>query len=82
LANIRPQERYLRHRSQLGELAVAAQKRPGPGRPDLGGQFAREWFRDAVRLTGARLAPVHERIAFEAAEVATVYARKDPATAS
>lgn len=60
------------------ELAVAAQKRPGPGRPDLGGQFAREWFRQAIELTGARLAPVNQRIAFEAADVATVYARKDP----
>jgi PIN domain nuclease of toxin-antitoxin system len=29
-------------------------------------------------LTGAKLAPVHQRIAFEAADVATVYARKDP----
>ena len=60
------------------ELAVAAQKPPGPGRPDLGGQLAREWFREAVRLTGAKLVPVQQRIALEAADVATVYSRKDP----
>jgi PIN domain nuclease of toxin-antitoxin system len=60
------------------ELAVAAQKRPGPGRPDLGGQLAREWFRDAIQLTGAKIVPIHQRIAIEAADVATVYARKDP----
>ncbi len=60
------------------ELAVAAQKRSGHGRPDLGGKLAREWFREAVRLTGAKIAAVHQRIAFEAADVATVYARKDP----
>jgi PIN domain nuclease of toxin-antitoxin system len=60
------------------ELAVAAQKPPGPGRPDLGGQLAREWFKEAVELTGARLISVHQRIAFEAANVATVYGRKDP----
>ena len=60
------------------ELAVAARKPPGPGRPDLGGQLAREWFREAVALTGARIVSVHQRIAFEAADVATVYSRKDP----
>ncbi len=60
------------------ELAVAAQKRPGAGRPDLGDQLAHDWFREAVRLTGARLIPIHQRIALEAADVATIYARKDP----
>ena len=57
---------------------MATQKPPGPGRPDLGGQLAREWFREAIRQTGAKLAPIHQRIALEAAEVTTIYARKDP----
>ena len=35
------------------ELAVAAQKAPGPGRPDLGGQSPRAWLREALTLTGA-----------------------------
>ena len=60
------------------ELAVAAQKPPAAHRPDLGGRAAAQWFRDAVQVTGAKLIPIKQRIAAVAADVATVYARKDP----
>jgi PIN domain nuclease of toxin-antitoxin system len=60
------------------ELAVAAQKPPAADRPDLGGQAASHWFREALQVTGAKLIPVKQRIAIEAAAVAAVYARKDP----
>ena len=45
---------------------------------DLGDRTPRVWFREAIRATVARLAPIGTRIALEAAEVAPVYARKDP----
>ena len=60
------------------ELALAAQKPPAAHRPDLGGLPAAAWFREALQVTGAKLIPVKQRIALEAADVATVFARKDP----
>ena len=60
------------------ELSVASRKAPGPGRPDLGGQPAPLWFRAALKLTRAKLAPMTQAITFEAAEVPTIYSRKDP----
>jgi PIN domain nuclease of toxin-antitoxin system len=59
------------------EIGVIAQKRP-ERRPDLGGLSPGLWFREAVRATGARIVTTQQRIALEAAEVATVYQRKDP----
>jgi len=60
------------------EIAVAAQKAPGPGRPDLGDQPARAWFKAALKLMAAKLAPMTQAIAFEAADVPILYSRKDP----
>jgi PIN domain nuclease of toxin-antitoxin system len=60
------------------ELSVAAQKAPAAGRPDLGGQSARPWLREALALTGAKLIPINQRIAFEAADVPEHYGRRDP----
>ena len=60
------------------ELAVAAQKPASAGRPDLSRRPARIWFRDAITITGARLTPVNQLIALEAAEVASTWMRKDP----
>jgi len=60
------------------EIAVAAKKAPGPGRPDLGDQPARLWFQAALKFTGAKLAPMTQAVAFEAVEVPEVYGRNDP----
>ncbi len=60
------------------ELALAAQKPRHRDPPDLGGRSARDWFREALAATGAKLIPITQRIAFEAADVAAFYARKDP----
>jgi PIN domain nuclease of toxin-antitoxin system len=60
------------------ELSVAAQKRPGPGRPNLGDLASRQWFSEAIAIAGAKVTPIRQLIALEAAEVATIYGRKDP----
>lgn len=60
------------------ELAVAAKKAPGPGRPDLGDLSPGKWFRVALKLTGAKLVPMSRTISLEAAEVPAIYGRKDP----
>jgi len=60
------------------ELSVAAQKPPGPGRPNLGDLAPRHWFSEAIAMTGAKVTPIRQLIALEAAEVATIYSRKDP----
>jgi PIN domain nuclease of toxin-antitoxin system len=60
------------------ELSVAAQKPPGPGRPNLGDLPPRQWFSDAIAIAGAKVTPIRQVIALEAAEVAMIYGRKDP----
>jgi PIN domain nuclease of toxin-antitoxin system len=60
------------------EIAVAAKKALGPGRPDLGDQPAQLWFKAALKLTRAKLTQITQAIAFEAAEVPSVYGRRDP----
>lgn len=59
------------------ELGVIAQKPPAR-RPDLGGLTPGVWFREAVAATGAKIVPVRQRIAIEAANVATDTGHKDP----
>ena len=60
------------------ELAVAAQKPRAAGRPHLGPDPADKWFREAVRVTGAKLAVIQQRIALEAAKVVIDTGHKDP----
>lgn len=60
------------------ELGVAAQKPPRADRPDLGDLSPKAWFREAVAATGARVVPIKQRIALEAAEVVAVTGHKDP----
>lgn len=60
------------------ELGVIARKPPHQDRPDLGQLTPRVWFREAVRATGARVAPIKLKIALEAAEVVTRTGHKDP----
>lgn len=60
------------------ELAVATGKSRAAGRPHLGEVSPQRWFREAVRATTARIMPIKQRIACEAAQVVTVTGHKDP----
>lgn len=57
------------------ELGVAELKRTG--RPELG-MTPGAWFRQALRITGVRLATITPAIAGEAASVPATYGRGDP----
>lgn len=60
------------------ELSVAAQKPRAAGRPHLGANPADKWFRDAIRETTAKVIPIHQKIALEAAAVVIATGHKDP----
>jgi PIN domain nuclease of toxin-antitoxin system len=60
------------------ELSVAAQKPRAAGRPHLGADPADRWFREAVRATTAKIIPIHQKIALEAAKVVIETGHKDP----
>lgn len=59
------------------ELAVATRKSSRANRPDLG-DTADLWFRDAVAATTAKVVPIQQRIAIEAAKVVVETGHKDP----
>ena len=60
------------------ELSVATRKARVAGRPNLGQGPPDRWFRRAVRATSARIAPIRQRIAWEAAKVVSDTGLKDP----
>lgn len=60
------------------ELSIASQKQRVAGRPHLGVDPPALWFRDAVQATGARVVPIQQRIAAEAAAVVTETGHRDP----
>lgn len=60
------------------ELSVATRKGRAAGRPHLGDEPPDQWFRDAVDVTEARIVPIQQRIALEAAKVVTGTGHKDP----
>jgi PIN domain nuclease of toxin-antitoxin system len=60
------------------ELALAARKPPHRNPPDLGAGTPQQWFREAVRATEAKLVPIQQKIALEAAEVVTMTGHGDP----
>lgn len=60
------------------ELSVATRKERVAGRPHLGDQPPDQWLRDAVEVTEARIVPIQQRIALEAAKVVTDTGHKDP----
>ena len=57
------------------ELGVADRKRVN--RPELG-MAPNVWFREALRITGAKLATITLAVAAEAAVVPETYGRSDP----
>lgn len=60
------------------ELSVATQKGRVAGRPNLGEDSPDRWFRQAVRAVAARIVPIQQQIALEAARVVTDTGHKDP----
>lgn len=60
------------------ELSVATQKGRVAGRPHLGEQPVARWFREAISVTEAKIIPIKQRIACEAAEVVVTTGHKDP----
>ena len=60
------------------ELSIASRKPRAAGRPHLGPDPPARWFRDALRPTAARILPIKQRIALEAAKVVTHTGHKDP----
>lgn len=61
------------------ELSIAAQKPRAAGRPHLGSDPADRWFKEAIRATAAKIIPIHQRIALEAARVVIATGHKDSA---
>lgn len=60
------------------ELSVATQKPRVTGRPHLGTDPADRWFREAIRATTAKIVPIHQKIALQAAKVVLATGHKDP----
>ncbi|MEP9358726.1 type II toxin-antitoxin system VapC family toxin [Sphingomonas sp. KR3-1] len=60
------------------ELSIATKKNRVAGRPHLGEDSPGRWFREAVRVTGAKIVPIRQRISCEAAEVVTITGHRDP----
>ncbi len=60
------------------EAALALNKANPAKRPNLNGQDAATWFRQACATTGAKIARIGSRIALEAARVPLVSGNGDP----
>jgi PIN domain nuclease of toxin-antitoxin system len=60
------------------ELTLAARKPAQRNPPVLGLGTPQQWFREAVRAIGARLVPIQQKIAFEAAAVVATTGHRDP----
>ena len=60
------------------ELAIAARKPAHKNPPDLGANSPARWFSAAVEATAAKIIPIRQRIAIEAAAVVTATGHKDP----
>ncbi len=60
------------------ELSIASRKPPHKDPPSLGTNSPSRWFSDAVAATKARVVPIQQKIACEAAAVVTDTGHKDP----
>lgn len=60
------------------ELAVATRKGRTAGRPNLGEVPPGQWFREAAAAIDAKIIPIRQRIACEAAEVIIATGHRDP----
>lgn len=60
------------------ELTIASRKPAHKDPPNLGAGTPSKWFSAAVAATGAKIVPIKQRIACEAASVITDTGHKDP----
>jgi PIN domain nuclease of toxin-antitoxin system len=60
------------------ELAIASRKPVHRDPPNLGAKTPSKWFSEAVVSTGAKIIPIKQRIACEAAAVVVATGHKDP----
>jgi PIN domain nuclease of toxin-antitoxin system len=60
------------------ELSIAARKPSHKDPPDFGAIFPARWFSSAVQATTAKIIPIKQKIAIEAAAVVTATGHKDP----
>ncbi|MDX8515577.1 type II toxin-antitoxin system VapC family toxin [Mesorhizobium captivum] len=60
------------------ELAIAARKPAHKAPPDLGASSPARWFSAAAEATTAKIIPIKQRVAIEAAAVVTTTGHKDP----
>lgn len=60
------------------ELTIASRKPAHRGPPDLGPSTPSRWFSAAVKATEAKVVPIRQRIACEAAAVVVQTGHKDP----
>lgn len=60
------------------ELSVAAQKPRMSQRPKIDPADIRLWLREALRVTGAKVIPIRQKIALEAADVVFSTGHRDP----
>jgi PIN domain nuclease of toxin-antitoxin system len=60
------------------ELAIASRKPAHKNPPNLGSATPSKWFSDAVASTGAKVVPIRQRVACEAAAVVLDTGHKDP----
>lgn len=60
------------------ELTIASRKPAHKDPPDLGTTSPAKWFSKAVAAAGAKVIPIKQRIAYEAAEVVIATGHKDP----
>lgn len=60
------------------ELTIASRKPAHRDPPNLGAKTPSKWFSEAVAATGAKIIPIRQRIACEAAAVVVETGHKDP----
>jgi PIN domain nuclease of toxin-antitoxin system len=60
------------------ELTIASRKPAHRDPPNLGTNSPSKWFSEAVAATGAKIVPIKQRIACEAAAVVVDTGHKDP----
>jgi len=78
IADARQQGRLYVSPISAWEAALAVRKANPARRPDLSGRDAAGWFRAGRTALGARLIPIGQGIALEAARVPALLGHKDP----